>query len=265
MFGLKKRRRNRLRALPFPEAWRAIVQARVPYYARLPEPDRNELHGHMQVLLAEKNFEGCGGLQLDDEIRVTVAAHAGILLLHRETEYYPRLYSVLVYPYDFIVTKQRFLHDDDGEYGEDVLSGEAWSHGAVILSWDGVLKSVKHNRDGYNVAYHEFAHQLDMEAGDADGFPPIQDPQLRQDWARVMTREYEKLVRDVERGRETLLDAYAAEDPAEFFAVGTECFFEMPRRMLRRHPELYDVLRRYYAQDPAALLQACTNGREEES
>ncbi|HNR32801.1 MAG TPA: zinc-dependent peptidase [Candidatus Hydrogenedentes bacterium] len=254
MFGFKKRRRRRLRDQPFPEAWRETLTAGVPYYRRLPETDREELHGHIHVLLDEKNFEGCGGMRLDDAVRLAIAAHAGILLLHRETEYYPRLYSILVYPYDFIVEKL-VHHEDDPLHviGEDVLSGEAWAQGAVILSWDGMLKSVKHDRDGYNVAIHEFAHQLDMENGPPDGFPYIRDRALRADWARIMHAEFDRLQRDVDRGRATVLDDYAAEDPAEFFAVATECFFEMPRRLQRRHPELYDVLRRFYCQDPTTL------------
>lgn len=253
MFGFKKRRRRAQRSQPFPDVWRELLSTGVPYYRRLPEADREELHGHVHVLLAEKNFEGCGGLELDDVIRLVIAAHASILLLHRESDYYPRLYSILVYPYDFIVEKH--LHHDDPLHvvGEDVLSGEAWAQGAVILSWDGMLKSVKHDRDGYNVALHEFAHQLDMENGPPDGFPLIRDRALRADWARVMSAEYERLLRDLDRGRDTVLDEYGAEDPAEFFAVATECFFEMPRRLKRRHRELYDVLQRFYLQDPASL------------
>lgn len=254
MFGFKKRRRQRLRVQPFPLAWRGILEAGVPYYRRLPEPDREELHGHIQVLLAEKNFEGCGGFVLSDEIRLMVAGHAGILLLHREMDYYSRLFSILVYPYDFVVRTHLHYDDDLPTVGEEVLSGEAWSQGAVILSWNGVLKSVKHNRDGYNVAFHEFAHQLDMENGPPDGCPHIEERRLRADWARVMSEEYERLNDDLDRGRATVLDEYAAEDPAEFFAVATETFFEMPRRLQKRHPALYDVLGRYYHQDPAALL-----------
>jgi len=202
MFGFKKRRRRRLRDQPFPEAWRETLTAGVPYYRRLPETDREELHGHIHVLLDEKNFEGCGGMRLDDAVRLAIAAHAGILLLHRETEYYPRLYSILVYPYDFIVEKL-VHHEDDPLHviGEDVLSGEAWAQGAVILSWDGMLKSVKHDRDGYNVAIHEFAHQLDMENGPPDGFPYIRDRALRADWARIMHAEFDRLQRDVDRPR----------------------------------------------------------------
>ena len=254
MFGFKKRRRQRLREQPFPVAWRGMLEAGVPYYRRLPGADRDELHGHIQVLLAEKNFEGCGGLVLTDEIRLTIAGHAGILLLHRETEYYNRLFSILVYPYDFVVRKHMHFDDDLPTEGDEVLSGEAWSHGAVILSWNGVLKSVKHGRDGYNVAFHEFAHQLDMEDGPPDGFPSIHERALRADWARVMSAAFERLNDDLDSGRPAVLDEYAAEDPAEFFAVATETFFEMPRRLRKRHPELYDVLRRYYRQDPAELI-----------
>lgn len=262
LFGWgRQRRREKLRAEPLPGTAVRILEGRVPYYGMLPPPDRARLHGHMQVFLAEKNFEGCGGLEMRDEIRVIVAAHACILELNRDTRYYPRLYSVLVYPYDFIVHGP--VHDDgvlDVE-GEEVRVGEAWSHGAVIFSWDGMVKGVMHDQDGYNVLFHEFAHQIDMENGEPDGYPPIRDAALRRDWAEVMPREFERLQVDVDRGRRTVLDEYGAEDPAEFFAVATETFFEASARLEQRHPELYGVLRRFYRQDPARLRRPPGGGR----
>lgn len=254
VFGLfRNRRRKHLRAQAAPEWWDVLLTERVPYYRKLPGDDRSKLHGLMQVFLAEKNFEGCGGLEMTDEIRLVVAAHACILELHRDTTYYPRLYSVLVYPYDFIV--ETGMHDDDELpiQGEEVRVGEAWHHGAVVLSYDGVLHGTAHRNDGENVLFHEFAHQVDMENGDADGYPPIADRGLRADWARVMSAEYEQLIDDVELRRRTFLDPYGAEHPAEFFAVCTETFFEKGLFFQRKKPELYDVLRRFYRQDPAAF------------
>ncbi len=225
----------------------------MPYYNHLPEAQQARLQGHIQVFLAEKNFEGCAGLVMTDDIRLLVAAHACILELSRDTDFYPRLYSVLVYPTDFIVRDQ--LHDDDRLpiQGDQVRVGEAWSIGAVIFSWDGMLHGAKHGTDGYNVLYHEFAHQIDMENGVADGYPDIHDAALRRDWAEVMAREFERLQRDARRRRRSVLDPYGAEHPAEFFAVATETFFEASARLAVRHPALYDVLRRFYRQDPAAL------------
>ncbi len=247
----RNRRRKRICAQPFPSDWLAIVEANLSYYPNLAAEERGRLVRLVQVFLAEKHFEGCGGQVIDDEIRVTVAAHACLLLLGIEHDYYPGLSSILVYPGAFVVkTTERGpgalrIHD------EDVLDGQAWSRGVVILAWDGVLKGLANGHDGYNVAYHEFAHQLDMENGEADGYPVIYDRQLRRDWSDVCTLEYNRLIREVERGRRTLLCDYGATDPAEFFAVATEVFFERPGPMKRRHPKLYDIFARYYGQDPA--------------
>jgi len=252
LFGFKRRRRERLLAQRAPESWLNIVARNVPHYARLPREDQVELLDLMKVLLAEKVFEGCGGLEITDEIRVTVAAHAGILLLHRETDYYPRLDTILVYPYSFVVETRTV---DSGSFvleGEEVHSGEAWARGVVILAWDEVRHGIRWPRDGFNLVFHEFAHQLDMENGEADGFPVIEDARLAQDLGEVFEAEYDQLQDDVEAGRETLIDDYAAESPAEFFACVTELFFERPRAMKRRHPDLYKVLSEYYQQDPGS-------------
>lgn len=254
MFGiLKRRRRQRLRNQPFPEAWTSILERNVAYYRRLPPEDRHELHGHTHVLLAEKNFEGCGGLEMNDEVRVTVAAQGAVLLLHRDTDYYPRLYSVLVYPTSFWAKDVDPVSHDLAIEGYDVRLGESWDTGAVILAWDEVRPGAAHFEDGYNVVYHEFAHQLDQENAGADGFPVMPDRALRESWARVLDKEYRRLQREIDIGRESVIDEYAAEDPAEFFAVVTECFFERPARLKRERPELYEQFRLYYRQDPAAL------------
>lgn len=250
LFGFKRRRRERLRAQRVPESWMTVVARNVPHYARLPREDQAELLDHMKVLLAEKVFEGCGGIEITDEIRVTVAAYASLLLLHRESDYYPRLDTILVYPYSFIVETRTKKSGSLVLEGEEVHSGEAWARGVVILAWDEVRHGIRWPRDGFNVVLHEFAHQLDMENGEADGFPVIEDARLAQDLGEVFEAEYEQLQDDVEAGRETLIDDYAAESPAEFFACVTELFFERPRAMKRRHPDLYEVLSEYYQQDP---------------
>ena len=253
MFGIKKRRRERLKAQPFPPSWLEVIERDVPYYACLPPDDRAELLGHTQVLLAEKNYEGCGGLTLTDDIKVIIAAHASVLLLHRDTDYYPCLVSILVYPAAFVVeAKTR----GPGGYmleHQETHAGEAWQRGVVILAWDGMLQSVHDAHDGFNVAFHEFAHQLDMENGQADGFPCLNDPALAKVWPKVLGDAYTQLCRHIEQGRPTLLGDYAATSPAEFFAVATECFFEIPGKMRKQHPALYAVLGSFYRQDPGAL------------
>lgn len=256
MFGwLRRRRRARLRAQPFPAAWRAIVERNVPYFRRLPLADQAELLGHTQVLLAEKSFEGCGGLELTDEMRVTIAAQASVLLLHRDTEYFPRVSSVLVYPSTYVsAEEEELLPDGTVLAGADARLGESWVQGAVVLAWDASLTGAVHPRDGDNVILHEFAHQLDQDYGHADGLPRLPRRELYREWAEVFAREFAELQRDAERGRRRrVLDPYGATNPAEFFAVATEAFFERGPELKRRHPELYRLLQAFYLQDPAEL------------
>src|SRR5215469_10840118 len=169
----KQQSRKRLRSAPFPPAWSQILQARCPFYQRLPEEDRHELRGHIQVLLSEKSFEGCGGLAMTDEIRVCIAAQACLLLLHRKTDYYPELRSILVYPSTYFAEETRHLGDGVMEEARYARLGEAWQHGAVVLAWDAVCQGTADPDDGNNVVFHEFAHQLDFEDGVADGAPAL--------------------------------------------------------------------------------------------
>ncbi len=251
MFGSKKRRREKLRNQPFPPAWIEIIEKNVPVYRRLSEADKKEIQGHILVFLAEKNYEGCGGLEMTDEIKVTIAAQACLLLLHRETGYYPGLYSILVYPSAFIAKGYvEFATDYYGET-EQVHLGESWKRGALILSWDDVLANAGDVHNGHNVVLHEFAHQLDIEDGYADGAPLLPQRSMYAAWARILGRDFAKLREDTEEGRSTVLDQYGATDPAEFFAVATECFFEIPVQLQRVHPDLYEELKLYYKQDPA--------------
>jgi MtfA peptidase len=253
MFGFfKRRRRERLRSGPFPAAWIQIVEKNVPFYARLPEADRRELQGLIQIFLAEKYFEGCGGLELTDEIKVTIAAQACLLLLHRQTDVYPRLVTVLVYRSAYLVQRKT---DRIGPgtilEGDAVHLGESWSSGVVVVSWDNVRARPADARRGQNLVLHEFAHQLDVEDGAANGAPVLDQLGQHTTWARVLNAEYERLRRETRLGRPTVLDEYGASDPAEFFAVATECFFEKPHVLRKRHPDLYDELKAFYRQDPA--------------
>lgn len=250
---LKRRRRTRLRGAPVPAELRAVVEREVPYVARLAPADRDELFGHVQVLLAEKHWEGCGGFALEERHRALIAAQAALLLLHRDTDYFPQLTSILVYPDEYVVDEERHLDGGIMEVGEDVYAGHTQERlGALVLSWADVAESVRDPYDGYNVVLHEFAHQLDFEDGGAEGAPVHADGSAAERWAQVMRTEFARLRRDVRRRRDTLLDPYGAEDPVEFFAVATETFFELPLDLRDEHPTLYAELRRFYAQDPAA-------------
>jgi Mlc titration factor MtfA (ptsG expression regulator) len=248
----RSRKRARLRAQPFPEAWRRIVERNVPVVRRLPPSDRDELLGHIQVFLAEKHFEGCGGLELTDEIRVTIAAQACLLLLHRDTDYYPLLTSILVYPTTYVVPTEHSLGEGIWEETDDELLGHTSRNlSALVLAWDSSLHGAR-RMDGENVVLHEFAHQLDFESGGVDGTPALDSRQQYASWARVLGAEYEALRKASDAGRPSVLDDYGGENPAEFFAVATEAFFERPVELRAKHAALYEELRSFYQQDPAS-------------
>jgi Mlc titration factor MtfA (ptsG expression regulator) len=242
-------RRKRLVSRPFRSDWLAIIERNVPYYRRLPAETQNELRGLVQIFLDEKRFEGCGGIEIIDEIRLTIAAQACILLLGRHTDVYPKLRSILVYPHSYIAPLSRREPDGTITEGMQPRLGESWSHGNIVLSWDDVLH--RDGRNGRNVVLHEFAHQLDSESGSDEGAPLLPKPSMYSDWARVLQKEFNALTRSVSQGAPTLLDPYGATSPPEFFAVATECFFERPVEMAAQHPELYNQLRLFYLQDPA--------------
>jgi Mlc titration factor MtfA (ptsG expression regulator) len=251
---LKHRRRERTRRQAFPEEWLEILRRSFPRYSRLSPDDQEELRGHIQVFLAEKRFEGAGGLEITDEIRVTVAAQACFLLLHRDTDYYPGLYSIIVYPHEY-AAKHR-AHDGAGLLRErvQVRLGETAARGALVLSWDAAVRGASDIHDCRNVVFHEFAHQLDAEEGAFDGAPVLPRRSMYLAWARVLGEEYAALRERVFRHQPTDLDPYGATNPAEFFAVSTECFFQHPRRMKKRHPALYDELKLFYRQDPTETV-----------
>lgn len=247
----KSRRRARLRAQTAPVAWRTILEQNLPVFTRLSQADQKELLGHTQVFLAEKHFEGAGGLELTDEIRVTIAGQASLLLLHRDTDYYPELVSIIVYPSGYTATEDRHIGGGIWEEGgEDRLGHTGKGLRALVLAWDSVRHGAAAPFDGNNLVLHEFAHQLDFENQRSDGTPALDTHGDYLAWARVMSAEYEALRDATDSGVPTLLDSYGATDPAEFFAVITEVFFERPRALRKLHPALFDQLKRFYKQDP---------------
>ncbi|MEO7361882.1 MAG: M90 family metallopeptidase, partial [Gemmatimonadaceae bacterium] len=181
---LTRRRREPLFRTPLPAEWQAIIRRNVPYVARLPAADHEELGGHIQVFLAEKKFEGCGGLEITDEIRVTIAAQACILLLHSQTDYFSKLLSILVYPSTYVVPGGRHMGGGLVDDNPEARLGESWVSGVVVLVWDSVLSGAGDIQDGHNVVLHEFAHQLDQEDGASDGLPILQHRSMYADWAR---------------------------------------------------------------------------------
>src|SRR6202165_2757529 len=247
----KRRRRARMRTQPVPPAWRAIVERNLPIFSRLSADDQADLLAHTQVFLAEKQFEGAGGLELTDEIRVTIAGQACLLLLHRETDYYPEVISVIVYPSGYTAHEDRHIGGGIWEEGgEDRLGHTGKRLGALVLAWDAVRHGASEPSDGENLVLHEFAHQLDFENQRSDGTPALETRGDYLAWGRVMSAEFEALRDASDAGVPTLLDSYGATDPAEVFAVITEVFFERPRALRRLHPALFGQLQRFYRQDP---------------
>jgi len=247
----RTRRRTRLLAAPFPEAWSRHLEEHVPFYLTLTPPERRQLEGIARVIVEEKRWEGCAGLVLTDEMRVNVAAQASLLILNLEHDYYHHVRSIFMYPSTFVLPAARADHGFVRE-GRLPVVGLAHHRGPIVLAWDEARHGAYNPVDGRNVVFHEFAHKLDMLDDYADGTPVLDTPEHYRTWVRIMTEEYDALVTASEKRRATLLDAYGAEYPAEFFAVATECFFEKPKSMRRRHPELYVLLRDYFRQDPAA-------------
>ena len=250
---LKRRRRARLRAAPLAAHQQAIIERNVPIVCRLPPEDRRELGGHLQVFLAEKHLEGAGGLVMTEEIGLTIGAQACLLLLHRETDYFPRLTSIIVYPSSYVVPDATEVANGIWWEGDDHRLGHTQERlGALVLAWDEVLAGARDPGDGVNLVLHEFAHQLDFEDPDTDGTPALDSSRHYRAWAQVLGRELDRLRAASDAGEPTLLDPYGAESPAEFFAVATESFFETPRELRARHAALYAELSRYYRQDPAS-------------
>ncbi|MFY9514083.1 MAG: M90 family metallopeptidase [Rubrivivax sp.] len=246
----RAQRRWRVRRLPFPQAWREILRQRMPYFARLPADLQLQLKKHIQVLVAEKPVIGCAGLEVTETMRVLVAAQAGLLLLNRPAGFFPQLRQVLLYPGAFVV--DRVQRDGAGlENGERrVLLGESWQQGQVILSWADVLAGAAQPGDGHNVVIHEFAHQLDQESGPANGVPFLGRRDRYARWAATLSAAFQALRERVARGDDGVLDAYGAQDAAEFFAVASEAFFERPEALAAEQPALFGELADYYRVNP---------------
>ncbi|MEN8142867.1 MAG: M90 family metallopeptidase [Thermodesulfobacteriota bacterium] len=244
----REQRRRELLSTPFPPEWLAILKENLPPYQKLSPELQQQLKDYIRIFIAEKSFEGCGGLTLTDEIRVTIGAQACMLLLNRKCDCYPKLYSILVYPSTYVAGHRNSLDLQPSEVS--VRLGESWNHGAVVLAWDSVKKGAVNFRDGHNVAMHEFAHQLDQEDGRGDGAPILGMRSAYSAWSRVFSREYELLLHRTRKGKKSVMDKYGATNPAEFFAVATETFFEKPRQMQKRHPELYRELQGFYKVSP---------------
>jgi Mlc titration factor MtfA (ptsG expression regulator) len=251
---LDERRRRRILSTPFPDAWRAILDRNMVHYGYLDDAEQSRLRDLIQLFIAEKDWEGCNGLTLTDEIRVTIAGQACLLVLGLDHVLYANVETILVYPSTFVPRRpESSIFANPGiEHPMLPLLGEAHQRGPVILTWDSVRRSGRHPELGHNVVYHELAHKLDMLDGAVDGIPPLGDTAEYERWERVCKAEYERLRALSDAGQEGVLDPYGSTDEAEFFAVVTEAFFDAPLELLAEHPALYEVLSAFYRQDTAS-------------
>ncbi len=266
MFGLlsKKRKREELKAEPFPDEHLAYLRTNVRLFGFLSKLDQEELIGHVQVLLAEKHFEGCGGFELNDEVRIAILGQASLLIMHRESTYFPKLQTVLVYPSAYVAPIIEPIGAGQYLQGMEERVGESTHMGVVVLAWDQIKAQTRRPGRGGNVVLHEFAHQLDYEDGSTNGVPLLPDSRLAKAWSIEFSKEFERLRRADERGLSTIIDTYGAKNPAEFFAVATETFFERPRSLRTKHPILYELLKSYYLLDPASFPASIEDRRRGE-
>jgi Mlc titration factor MtfA (ptsG expression regulator) len=259
LLGLWLTPRWRLRralARPLTPDQLAIIERNVAQYRGMPADRRGELQDLVKHFLHHKTFVGCAGLAITEEMRVTIAAQACLLLLGRPSKVYPGLHSVLVYPGAFLVPRNEV--DAAGvvtETRQDLL-GESWGDGRVILSWEHVRRAGNAAEGTHNVVLHEFAHQLDSESGSTNGAPFLGSAERYRSWSDTLGRDFALLRRDTAWGQRDVLDPYGATNPAEFFAVATETFFELPHALAARHPDLYAEFQSYFRVDPRAWLAA---------
>ena len=251
------RRRKKLTRIPFLSLWEDIIRRNVGHYCFLEDTERTQLRTLIQVFIAEKDWVGAGGLELTDEICVTISAQACLLLLGLPHNYYKNVKTIIVYPSAVVPPPRKLGFFENTMAPVDPaqpIVGQAVQRGPVIIIWDAALRGGRHPKSGHNVIYHEFAHKLDMLDGSINGTPPLRDRAEYHDWAQTCSNEYFRLKKRTEQGKKSFLNAYAATHEAEFFAVATEQFFDQPRLMIKYAPDLYRVLKKYYRQDPSGRV-----------
>lgn len=240
---------------PFPEGWKHLLSSKIPLYSKLSSENRQILEKYIRQFLQTKNYEGCAGFEISDEVRVLIAAWASLLLIGRMTACYPTVNTILVYPTAFIAT-DGLLHKQTQSDRPAILAGQAWQKDLVILSWQDVVAGIEHSHDGYNVIIHEFAHHCDLEDGAFDGVPNLASVELQSRFKRAIEKGYETLRAKIQNDQNRFLRDYAAESPAEYFAVASEYFFERPFELRNNHQHLYEALVDYYRWDPGNPGQA---------
>ena len=234
---------------PFPEEWRGILKSSWPIYRKLPDDLRGELEQLTLFFLNRIDFRGVDGLEITDKIRVLTAAQACLLLLNQGIFFTKKLRSVVIHPKAYSTSSHDSIAGETTE-GRIAVQGQSWENGCVVLSWDNTRTGAANAKDGHNLVLHEFAHQLDQADGLADGAPALGSREQYKRWQKICSRVFADLQQQVDRGHKTVIDDYGATNAAEFFSVSTETFFEKPRQLNKKRPELYDLLREYYRVDP---------------
>lgn len=247
---LRSRRRRAILDRPVPAAWREILRRGVRQADWLGADETARLLGWIAVFLEEKRFEGCRGFEITDEVRVVIAAQAGLVALGLPDLWFDGLRSVLVYPGDYLVPRSTPLAGGGELQWQEARLGETWGGGSMVLSWPGARAGGRLRDGPRSVVIHEAAHLVDLLDGEIDGVPPLPRAAARR-WRLALAGCRERFTDLLDEGRSVAFDDYAAESPAEFFAVASECFFQDPQRLLRHDATLYGLLTEAYRQDPA--------------
>jgi MtfA peptidase len=240
-----RRRKNILRE-PWSSTWDSILEANVGHYKGLSTDEKNKLNATTKIIVSEKHWEAHDGLVMSDEIKVTIAGTAALLLLGVNDFYFENVNTIIVFPTPI----RRETRGGLVVGRESRHAGEAWQNGQVVLSWQDVVSDSQNPFDGRNLVLHEFAHCLDGLDGEMGGSLSFRDSATTRRWHQVCSSEFKALARAAQSRQKTLLDHYGATNQAEFFAVASETFFEKPRQLKHEHSELFGLLVKYYQVDP---------------
>ena len=247
----RRAHRKRLLAEPYPEHWEAILQRNVAHYRLLSDEQRSRLRTDLQVLVTEKNWDGCDGLKITEQMKVTIAAQAALMLLGMEHDYFSHVLSIVVFPTQFEMLREEW-HDEKRKY---LATGQA-AYGAVFVAWDSALAEGRDPSSGHNLVIHEFAHQLDFTDGLVNGIPVLKSPEQVVRWSEVMERGFNHLREELSAERGTFLGQHAGSNATEFFSAVSERFFTVPGQLRDYDPRVYEVLAEYYGVDPLTWFAA---------